>query len=79
MHRATEAQDGAAVWIVFKCVVDGYPEFQGVFASEQRAIAACSSATHCVCPAIVGVDTGPGSKTWPGVWFPHLQPRPGRA
>ena len=73
------APRGSAVWIVMQWNRDGNHEFQGVFASERRAVAACRTDTHCVCPAIVGVELGQATETWPGAWYPHLQPRPQNA
>jgi hypothetical protein len=50
-------------------------EFIGVFDDEQKAIAACITDDHCVCPAVLNenVETGTG---WPGAWYPRLQEKP---
>ena len=69
------APDGSQVWLVFQWQPDGH-QFQGVFGTEARAVAACRTDTHCVCPATVGVELGQATETWPGAWYPHRQPRP---
>ena len=73
--ESSPAHDGSAVWIVIQWKPDGHHEFQGVFGSETRAVDACRTDTHCVCPATVGVELGQDAETWPGAWYPHLEPR----
>lgn len=70
------APRGSEVWIVIQWKPEGHHEFCGVFASERRAVTACRSDTHCVCPATVGVELGRATEPWPGAWYPHCQPRP---
>lgn len=67
---------GSSVWIVIQWKRSGHHEFQGVFASERRAVAACRTDLHCVCPAVVGVELGQATETWTGARYPHRQPRP---
>ena len=75
--KSSPAPDGSAVWFVIQWQPDGHHEFQGVFASEARAVEACRTDTHCVCPATVGVEHEHETETlWPGAWYPHRQPHP---
>lgn len=64
------------LWLVFQCTGENAFEFQGVFSSEDRAVAACLTDLYCVCPARLDEshphETGP----WPGAWYPHLEARP---
>ena len=77
--ESSHAPDGSAVWIVIQWKPDGHHEFQGVFGSEARAVEACRTDTHCVCPATVGMELGQATETWPGAWYPHRQQRPQNA
>ena len=71
--KSSPAPDGSAVWVVFRWQPDGHHEFQGVFGSEARAVEACRTDTHCVCPATVGVELGQDTETWPGAWYPRRE------
>ncbi len=68
--------DGAAVWVVIAWERRGDPELCGVFGSEPAAVAACRTEYHAVYPATVGADLGEQSITWPGAWYPLVDPRP---
>ncbi len=65
---------GSPAWLVFQW--RDLPEFQGVFASEEKAIAACRTENHCVCPATMDEELPQGKGEWPGSWYPHLEARP---
>lgn len=65
---------GSVVWIVFKY---GYPpEFQGVFREKSRAIEACRTPDHCVCPARMDEEIPQSTEEWRGAWYPGLQDDP---
>lgn len=74
--ESSPAPDGAKLWIVMKWIPNGFPDFQGVFGSVERAIQACRTDLHCVCPATVGIELGQESTEWLGAWYPLRQPRP---
>ena len=62
------------VWIVFKY---GYPsEFQGVFFEKSRAIEACRTSDHCICPAIMDQEITQITEDWNGAYYPRLQDDP---
>ena len=65
---------GSVVWIVFKY---GYPpEFQGVFREKARAIEACRTLDHCVCPATMDEEIPQSTEEWVGAWYPGFQDDP---
>lgn len=65
---------GCVVWMVFK---HGYPpEFQGVFREKSRAIEACRTPDHCVCPATMDEEIPQSTEDWKGAWYPGLQDDP---
>lgn len=64
------------VWIVGQWESGGHPEsvaawqFQGVFAAEDEAIAACRDSCYFIAPATMG-ETLPHDRTkWPGLRYP---------
>ena len=63
------------VWIVFQ-YRNHEDEFQGVFTSEKKAIEACRTENHSICPAKLNEEVGQERTLWPGAYYPHLQPRP---
>lgn len=74
-RRGEAGSKVSAVWLVFQWR-DGVAEFQGVFTSEEKAILACRTENHCVCPAALDDELKQEGGTWPGAWYPHLEPRP---
>lgn len=56
-------------WLVFQYREHGPQDFQGLFSSKEKAIAACKLPTFCVCgPEILDrelpEDSGPFAKCW---------------
>ena len=65
----------SAFWIVGKktgTLPDQW-EFQGVFDSELKAVAACQTASYFVAPAILNEVIRDASEHWPGAYFPREQ------
>lgn len=66
------------VWLVFQFQGDSIaPDFQGVFSTKEKAIAACTMQTYCVCgPELLDheLPTEPG--LFPKCWYPLLEPEP---
>jgi hypothetical protein len=60
------------VWIVGKVDGDNFREweFQGIFASEEGAVAACESELYFVAPAVVDERLPDQSVEWPGAYYP---------
>lgn len=69
-----QSEAASQVWIVFKWA--DLPEFQGVFSSEEKAIDACRTANHVICPAIMDQELPKDPEVWPGAWYPRLQEKP---
>lgn len=68
---------GSPVCLVYQWR-DGTAEFQGVFTSEAKAINACRTENHCVCPATMDEELPQESGPWHGAWYPHLESRPSK-
>ena len=69
---------GQKVWICGKWVEEGSPwEFQGVFDSEENALAACATDDYFIGPAIINERLPDGEyDPWPGLYYPFRQSRP---
>jgi hypothetical protein len=47
-------------------------DFQGVFSTEAKAVAACRNWRYSVCPATLNESLPDGlEKNWPGAYYPH--------
>ena len=64
---------GEEVWIVGKCIdaATSAWEFQGVYSSEERAVAACLSEQWFIGPARVDEPVPARTEAWPGARYPH--------
>lgn len=58
------------VFIVGRIDGNGSWDFQGVFETEQLAIAACRDETYFIGPAIVNEVLGHDTEDWPGAYSP---------
>lgn len=77
-NRMERALGPADVWIVGKALEDVPAprwEFQGVFMTEEEAIAACASDSYFIGPAIVGDRLADETVPWPGSYYPRLEDR----
>ena len=54
-----QTEDGHVAW-----------DFQGVFASQEEAEAACPSEKYFVGPAVLGEKLPDHGLAWPGVYYP---------
>lgn len=65
-------------WIVGKFCDKHGPiwEFQGVFDSEDQAVAACFGDNYFVGPATMNELLDDKRVLWPGCWYPRLQGKP---
>ncbi len=48
-------------------------QFQGVFATEKRAIAACRDESYFVGPVVIGEEIPHDKAAWPGAWYPLIE------
>lgn len=61
------------LWIVGQNVFDSHVwEFQGVFDSEERAIAACHGPTYWISPCKLNEELPKDSMSLPGTYFPKF-------
>jgi hypothetical protein len=62
------------LWIVGKsCGYSDRWEFQGVFDSEEKAVAACVSDDMFVGPAKLNTPVSLETKEWPGAYYPAFR------
>lgn len=66
------------VWIIGKMIDDTLSqwEFQGVFDTEELAIAACVEDRFFVGPAEINTPFPVEPVKWVGAWYPRVQTRP---
>lgn len=50
-------------------------QFQGIFTSEEKAVAACRDATYFVGTAEVDQELPHEIEKWPEAWYPRLESR----
>ena len=60
------------VWLVFKWS-ETATEFQGVFDSKEKAVAACRDWQYCVCPAMLNESLPDERASWPGAFYPKAR------
>lgn len=58
------------LWIVGKVVEGSEWEFDGVFDSEEKAIAACKSENHFIGPATLNKEIPEDCVEWVGAYYP---------
>jgi hypothetical protein len=58
------------LFVVGKCKWDGGWEFQGVFDSEELALAACRAASYFIAPATLNESLPDETEAWPGSYYP---------
>lgn len=70
-RREDEAGPGRMLWLAMRMPTDyvGGLEIQGLFTSQQQAVAACVSPLDLVGPVTVGVDLSQLDEDWPA-WYP---------
>ena len=70
-------------WIVGQIMLDNAqgPEdfqrawgFQGVFDSEEKAVAACKTELYFIAPAIMNEELPESHEEWSGAYYPKLIP-----
>ena len=64
------------LWIVGKVVESSEWEFDGVFDSEEKAIAACKSENHFIGPAILNKEIPEDCVEWSGAYYPLIEDKP---
>jgi len=71
---SVENRRNKMLWIVGKSCgySDGW-EFQGVFDSEEKAVAACVSEDMFVGPAKLNMSVSLETKEWPGAYYPAFK------
>ena len=74
--RRTAPPSCSTLLLVFKWCGNDKVEFQGVFDTEKKAVSACVTNCHCVCPATLNKKLPQRRTVWPGAWYPRLQARP---
>jgi len=65
--------DMKELWIVCKYVSAEKFEFQGVFSTEEKAIAACVDFTYGIGPANLDEPVPDETTEWPGFYYPTAQ------
>jgi hypothetical protein len=68
------AGEPTKLWIVYQWTNE--PEFQGVFSTKDKALVACITDHHLICPAVLDRVVTGDKTTWPGAWYPHLEDEP---
>ncbi len=66
----TENIENDMVYLVYH-YNDKEPQFQGVFTTEPKAVAACRGELYCVCPAKLDEELPEELCDWPGAYYPH--------
>lgn len=69
---SADVLDGQVCWVVGQHV-GGSWDFQGVFATEDLAVAACTHPTYFVGPAILNEPLSRETMDWPGIYYPLIQ------
>ena len=66
------------VWIVGKALDPATSswEFQGVYDTERKAIAACTEDAFFIGPANLNCTLPTREVEWVGAWYPRLQDKP---
>lgn len=77
-EAATAARVNADLWVVGRTREYRPPDqggsvwdFQGVYDSEEKAIAACRDATYWIAPAHLNRELPHESADWPGAYYPR--------
>lgn len=65
VHEWREPNEGGSDW-----------SFQGVFGSEEKAVAACRDELYFVAPVNLDQELPHDRLTWPGAYYPHLESKP---
>lgn len=58
------------IWVVGRFVSGGNWNFQGAFATEAAAKAACRDDNYFVAPAVIGELLPHETSFWPGITYP---------
>lgn len=69
---SADVLDGQVCWIVGQHVGDTW-DFQGVFATEDLAVAACTHPSYFVGPATLNEALPHETSDWPGSYYPIIQ------
>lgn len=69
---SADVLDGQVCWVVGQHV-GGSWDFQGVFATEDLAVAACHHPTYFVGPATLNEPLSREAMDWPGIYYPFIQ------
>ena len=78
--KTLAAAHGSEVWLVFQWTTYNSPMFQGVFDTEDAAVAACRTDLYCVCPAQMNKALPHELElSGPGAWYPGRESRPPNA
>lgn len=64
------------LWIVGKRITATEWEFQGVFDSQEQAVAACRSDDYFIGPATLNEAITDEREDWPGCYYPTLEDAP---
>jgi len=65
------------LYLVFKFLENGIPEFCGVYDDEDVAVKTCIYPNMCIYPAILNENlTDVPTRIWPRAWYPMLEGKP---